>query len=98
MPRDGVTQLFRDRRATAAGPRRLTLRGEGVDFAVPSPDGSQVVARLRPATATRTTALFLLDVGAEKPVREAARRPPGVQCGSVVWAPEGERIFFRANA
>ena len=95
MSRDGITQLFRTG-PDGGWPLRLTFRREGVDFAVPSPDGRQVVLGYD-HDGDENHGLYLRSTAAltsDERVLEDART---VQHGSVHWSREGDRLFFRSN-
>jgi len=95
MASAGVTQLFRTGR-DGGWPHRLTFRGEGVDFVVASPDGTQVVLGYD-HDGDEDHGLFLratADGGAERVLADR----PGVKHGGVVWSDDGTRVFFHANA
>jgi dipeptidyl aminopeptidase/acylaminoacyl peptidase len=95
LPREGVSQLYR-LGANGGWPHRLTFRTDGVDFVSLSPDGTRAIVGWD-TDGDEDYGLYLVDVldpGREKPLRVI----PKVQHGDVVWAPEGDRIFFRDNA
>ncbi len=94
--RDGVTQLFVTD-AEGASPRQITSRKLAVGPCVPSPDGSKVVVGYDHG-GDEDYDLFLVDVTAEEPEALPLAAGKGVQHGSVVWAREGDRVFFRSNA
>ena len=92
----GVTQLFVTD-AEGGAPRQLTNRKTAVGPCVPSPDGSRVVVGYDHG-GDENYDLFLVDVAAEKPEAVPFRGGQGVQHGSIVWAREGDRVYFRSNA
>ncbi|MCC7139283.1 MAG: S9 family peptidase [Planctomycetes bacterium] len=89
----GATQVFRVGR-DGGWPVRLTFRSEGVDFAVPSPDGRWLVLGYD-RDGDENHGLFLrpTDGGPERPLAVV----PGVQHGDVHWSRAGDRLFFRSN-
>ncbi len=92
----GVTQLFVTD-ATGTTETQLTDRMVAVGLSVPSPDGGSVVVGYDQG-GDENYDLFLIDVAAEKPEAVLLSGSKGVQHGSVVWARESDRIFYRNNA
>ncbi len=92
----GVTQLFVSD-ADGATPRQLTGRPVAAGPCVPSPDGRSVVVGYDHG-GDENYDLFLVDVAAEKPETVLLSGSMGVQHGSVVWARESDRVFYRNNA
>lgn len=91
----GVVQLF-EADADGAKSRQLTTREQSLSLAVPAPDGSAVVVGYD-HEGDENVDLELHASAEERPVVESLAKGGGVQRGSVVWAPTGDRIFYRAN-
>ena len=95
MQRDSVAQLFRTS-PDGGWPTRLTFRQDGVDFASLSPDGTRAVVGWD-KDGDENYGLYLVST-----TEPAAERPLSVNLkvrhGGVVWAREGDRIFFHDNA
>ncbi len=91
----GIVQLFVTD-ADGKSPRQLTARPQSLSFAVPSPDGSKVILGYD-KDGDENTGLFVVETAVDKRAASEIEASGAVQRGSVVWTPESDRIFYRAN-